>query len=494
MNKIFKKIIDRRVPQILGSYFIGATTLLFFIDWLVAKYDFSDYYTSLCLFGLICIVPSVIILAYFHGAPGKDDWTKVEKYGIPINILFIAIVLFAGYKYNFFEEAPPDHSKVYDSFMIHISSTQEGVDQFKLSTIYEEYEYMIDSVYVVSSDKLKEIREYTYVNIKKEFMHHDLEINFAENKDEQKMLDKFIGLYDMLYLKEEVDNKDLQKQTDDEYRIIRGHILETTDYFNKKYDTYVDWTIRLNVFEANLSTKGMLLRNIGELKKFSSNEIAYGIEINSVKVSKQKDTGKRSIVIVGGTVEAIAEDREGELQEEILEILLENIKDFSFGDNIGTVNSILDSNLVTIKLNNLDVIKGTGLIHLKRTYIFTKKWDNSLSDKLKNYTDDYLIIYNYLSKNPDQIGKIYDEMDEEITIESPSEWLENKKEEIDSLVHNYQKIIDEYPSDFAAEYFHNEFRYYLKILNVQDSIAIAKITGNIYPFAYPKVGDKINIK
>jgi len=224
----------------MGSYFIGATTLLFFIDWLVAKYNFSDYYISLALFGLICIVPSVIILAYFHGAPGKDDWTKVEKFGIPINILFIAIALFAGYKYNFFEEVLPDHSKVYNSFMIHISSTQEGVDQFKLSTIYEEYEYLIDSVYVVNSDKLKEIREYTYVNIKKEFMYHDLEINFAENKDEQKMLDKFISLDHMLYLNEEVDNKDLQKQTDDEYRIIRGHILETTDYFNKKYDTYVD--------------------------------------------------------------------------------------------------------------------------------------------------------------------------------------------------------------------------------------------------------------
>ena len=98
MKKIFKKILDRRVPQILGSYFIGATTLLFFIDWLVAKYDFSDYYTSLGLFGLICIVPSVIILAYFHGSPGKDEWTKVEKFGIPINIFFIAIALFAGYK------------------------------------------------------------------------------------------------------------------------------------------------------------------------------------------------------------------------------------------------------------------------------------------------------------------------------------------------------------------------------------------------------------
>jgi hypothetical protein len=378
--------------------------------------------------------------------------------------------------------------------MIHISSTQEGVDQFKLSTIYEEYEYMIDSVYVVNSDKLKEIREYTYVNIKKEFMYHDLEINFAENKDEQKMLDKFISLGHMLYLNEEVDNKDLQKQKDDEYRIIRGHILETTDYFNKKYDTYVDWTIRLNVFEANLSTKGILFRNISELKKFSSNEIAYGIEITSVKVSKQKDTGKRSILIVGGTLKAIAEDEKGELQERLFEYLSEDIKDFSFGDNIGTVNSILDSNLVTIKLNILDVIKGSELIHLKRTYIFTKEGDYNLSDKLKNYTDDYLIIYNYLSDNPDQIGKINDEIDEAVNFESPSEWLENTKEEIDSLVHNYQNIIDEFPSKFAEEYSHNEFRYYLKILNVQDSIATAKLTDNIYPFAYPKVGDKINIK
>ena len=44
MKKSFvKQLLDRRVPQILGSYFVGATTLIFFIDWLVAKYGFSDY-------------------------------------------------------------------------------------------------------------------------------------------------------------------------------------------------------------------------------------------------------------------------------------------------------------------------------------------------------------------------------------------------------------------------------------------------------------------
>ena len=102
MPKTFlKNLLDRRVPQILGSYFIGATTLIFFIDWLVAKYGFSDNYTSLALFGLISILPSVVILAYFHGAPGKDEWTKIEKFGIPINFIQNYLISFYSKYFNF---------------------------------------------------------------------------------------------------------------------------------------------------------------------------------------------------------------------------------------------------------------------------------------------------------------------------------------------------------------------------------------------------------
>ena len=137
MKKSFlKELLDRRIPQILGSYFVGATTLIFFIDWLVAKYGFSDYYTSLALFGLISILPSVIILAYFHGTPGKDEWTKVEKFGIPINIIFIAIALFSGYRFNLWQEEAPDHSKIYDAFLVHIESNEEEVNNLKSTTEY----------------------------------------------------------------------------------------------------------------------------------------------------------------------------------------------------------------------------------------------------------------------------------------------------------------------------------------------------------------------
>ena len=119
MKKSFiKNLLDRRFPQIIGSYFIGATSLLLFLDWLVVKYHLSDYVTSLALFGVISIIPTVVILAYFHGAPGKDDWTRVEKYRITVNILFITITLFVGNRYNIWQDSPPDHSKIYDKTFV----------------------------------------------------------------------------------------------------------------------------------------------------------------------------------------------------------------------------------------------------------------------------------------------------------------------------------------------------------------------------------------
>jgi len=48
---------------------------------------------------LLSFIPTTILLAYFHGKPGKDEWTKVEKIGIPFNVLFsifLLVFLFNG--------------------------------------------------------------------------------------------------------------------------------------------------------------------------------------------------------------------------------------------------------------------------------------------------------------------------------------------------------------------------------------------------------------
>jgi len=103
-NKSFiKRLVERRIPHILGSYLVAGTSLILFIEYLVEKYQFPSHYPTLALFALIGILPSVIILSYFHGAPGKDEWTKVEKIGIPLNVLFIALILFFGDSINIWE-------------------------------------------------------------------------------------------------------------------------------------------------------------------------------------------------------------------------------------------------------------------------------------------------------------------------------------------------------------------------------------------------------
>ena len=71
-TSFIKTLLERRVPQIIGSYFITGTTLVFFIQYLVDRYQFPTHYPTLALFAIIGILPSVIILSYFHGAPGKD--------------------------------------------------------------------------------------------------------------------------------------------------------------------------------------------------------------------------------------------------------------------------------------------------------------------------------------------------------------------------------------------------------------------------------------
>ncbi|MEE2859047.1 MAG: tetratricopeptide repeat protein [Candidatus Neomarinimicrobiota bacterium] len=91
---LYKDLMNRRVPHILGIYFAAGWGILQFIDWSVNRYILSPYLVDFTLTTILSLIPSILILAYFHGAPGKDDWSKVEKIGIPVNILASIIILF----------------------------------------------------------------------------------------------------------------------------------------------------------------------------------------------------------------------------------------------------------------------------------------------------------------------------------------------------------------------------------------------------------------
>ena len=118
-------LLERRIPQILGSYLVAGTSLILFIEYLVGKYQFPSYYPTLALFALVGILPSVIILSYFHGTPGKDEWTRVEKVGIPINVFFIAVILFFGDSLNVWNFNKLSDEEKHTISVIHFTSLSE---------------------------------------------------------------------------------------------------------------------------------------------------------------------------------------------------------------------------------------------------------------------------------------------------------------------------------------------------------------------------------
>ena len=138
-KSFIKELLARRIPQIIGSYIIAGTSLVLFIDWLTVRYEFPQYYVTLALFGIISIIPSVIILAYFHGAPGKDQWTIIEKIGIPANILFIATMLFIGFKYDYWKIEKVNKNAKPTHYFIHISSLKQAADIYEKSKFYKPF-------------------------------------------------------------------------------------------------------------------------------------------------------------------------------------------------------------------------------------------------------------------------------------------------------------------------------------------------------------------
>ena len=89
----FKDLLTRRVPHILGGYLAASWIVLEFMDWLVRRYPISPHLVELCLVSLAAMIPTVLLLAYFHGKRGPDQWTRVEKIGIPSNLVATALLL-----------------------------------------------------------------------------------------------------------------------------------------------------------------------------------------------------------------------------------------------------------------------------------------------------------------------------------------------------------------------------------------------------------------
>ncbi|MCG8467628.1 MAG: hypothetical protein MJB57_05370, partial [Gemmatimonadetes bacterium] len=88
------ELLRRRVPHVLGAYVAATAGIVQFVDWLVDRYALSPALTDFALVALVLLLPTVVMLAWRHGQPGRNRWTRLERVGVPLNATAAAGVLF----------------------------------------------------------------------------------------------------------------------------------------------------------------------------------------------------------------------------------------------------------------------------------------------------------------------------------------------------------------------------------------------------------------
>lgn len=91
----FRDLLERRVPHIVAIYAGASWGLIEFTSFAVGEFLLSPHWTRLVLVTLFLLLPSVVILAWFHGRPGRDrdSLARTERIGIPVNLVLCAAAL-----------------------------------------------------------------------------------------------------------------------------------------------------------------------------------------------------------------------------------------------------------------------------------------------------------------------------------------------------------------------------------------------------------------
>jgi tetratricopeptide (TPR) repeat protein len=93
MNLI-RELRARRVPQFTSAYVVGGFGLVQFLEFLEGRMELSPHLVNLIALGLVLLLPSVVMLAWSLGRPGRDTLGRTEKFAVPANLLAAAVLLF----------------------------------------------------------------------------------------------------------------------------------------------------------------------------------------------------------------------------------------------------------------------------------------------------------------------------------------------------------------------------------------------------------------
>ena len=467
----FKELIHRRIPQIIGSYLIAGTSLILFVDWLVNRYSLPEYYTTLSLFGIITIIPSVFIIAYFHGAPGKDEWNKIEKIGIPVNIIFIFFVLLIGHKSSWWFKS--EHVIENNNYYVNFTSSEDYLKYYDnydtpFDMRFSSDRYLIKSV---SDSIIDEIKFSVYRSVSSEYAGQGISIDVNFTKEENEA-------FDQLFHPVLASLTDSEKDT---LSIKMDKIVNILDKNYIHYDGHLPNTIiRYFIYDiADLETNESY---------YSYQTTSHWGESMRTHSSTQYTGWSKKYFFSDQGLKKIIEDLSNSLKDKVKQ------RKYSGGMG-GEVIEELDHGLVRIKQSHPGTIRKKMRLKSMRQYVWEEDGLNimlddymQLVDYLKN-TDSHM-IWKYGQSRPDGewANKLneYDETEFQKEIdESISLILEHIQELRDKEKTGYYKDTNSIDTDL--------FEYFLEVISIEDSIVIAKIIGSRHPVYNVRKGDWVLI-
>ena len=442
-KSIIKELLNRRIPQILGSYFIAGATAIFFIDWLVNRYNFPDYYVSLCLFGLIAIIPTVCVISYFHGAPGKDEWTIIEKTIIPINIIFIIIILLVGYKYEIWLYGFEEESQ---NFIVHVSTSKEHIDD-----LYWDNHLSNKDMYLfreVENSILYRMQNSIVAKLNEEYFGSEIIIEAAATPKIKELFNQ-------------IPHFRSSHSQDSEINIINEELK------SEIYKTY------------NFESENEIIVYIYEVYSKGNKKVPLGY---FQQIQYMKDFQNISNICS----QSIYNDKA--LIAHIVGKLSGEIYGTAIGDkNLGRIIEILEKDLVKIQFNKeLTLKKGMTLVSPAKYY-----WQR---DGLQRRMEDYEMAMDYINTHPK-----YLEQDDENGL--TAEKKQGFYGEDSHLKKDYSYALEvmskwEGKTQRAGVSIWNTIYYKMKILDIneKEGTLVAKVTYKYPPWVKVRTQDKIYIK
>ena len=464
---LIKELIHRRIPHIIGSYLIIGTSLILFVDWLVNRYSLPEYYTTLCLFGVIAIMPSVVILAYFHGAPGKDEWSKIEKIGVPVNIIFIFFVLLIGHHSNWWSK--DSNIEKNNKYYFHITSNNNSMKYYQNKSInsspYENY-YLPNkySISTLDDSLISEIKKSVFSNLSSYYVNQDIRIGMSFSKEEINVFDK---LYHPRIRLIDTQKDSLSKRIDDIALVL-----------DKKYDDY-------NGDLPNAITRYYIfkVKDFVEKREFLILERAgsWGESMRTHSATQYANWELEYILNnegINNLIDKISSDAKDKIYEKV------------YGSIIGLVIEELDHNLVRIKQYHPGTVQKKMKLGSMRDYT----WADGGVEIL---IDDYNLFIEYF-KDTDlkTIWNFYNSDSLDIKIYNPTSFQEDINTAIENLISSKNNIEDRKKSGYyekSTGMNTTDWAYYLEVTAIEDSIVIAKIVDSKRPAYKVREGDWIYI-